>query len=66
MEGFVKYVMQHYHSLGILLVVIIIAVKLFVTTRKAKEMLDNSKQRSKINDIIARLERIEQKLPDKQ
>ncbi len=66
MEGVLKYLMANYHILGVLLIVIIIAVKLFMTTKQAKKMLLESKQKSKTDEIIARLERIEQALAKQQ
>ncbi len=62
MDGFMKYLLQNYHILGILLIVTIIAIKLFMTTRQAKKMLAGARDNSKIDNIITRLDRIERML----
>lgn len=62
MEGVFKYLLQNYHILGILLIVTVIAIKLFMTTRQAKKLLDRVKEGPKLDDIAARLARIEKLL----
>ncbi len=62
MEGVLRYLMQNYHILGILLIVTIIAIKLFMTTRQAKKMLLNAQSGTKLDGIVERLDRIEKRL----
>ncbi len=64
MEGVLKYLMENYHILGILLIVTVIAIKLFLTTRQARKFMHQAAEGHKIDDIIERLDRIEKHLND--
>ncbi|MDR2886354.1 MAG: hypothetical protein LBU95_06205 [Rikenellaceae bacterium] len=65
MEGVLRYLMQNYHIPGVLVIVTIIAIKLFMTTRHAKKAILNSDTAGRLDDIKARLERIEELLGEK-
>ncbi len=62
MDGVLKYLMQNYHVLGTLLIVTIVAIKIFATTKQAKKAIREASVASKTDEILHRLEKIEQKL----
>ncbi len=62
MSGVFRYLLDHYHVLGILLIVTVIAVKLFMSTHRARKMLSRFQECPKVDEITARLDRIEQLL----
>ncbi len=60
-----EYLMKNYHILGILLIVTVIAVKLFMSTSRAKKMLASSLRNDRLDEIIKRLDAIDKKLSEK-
>ncbi len=64
-HAIIQYLLKNYHILGILLIVTVIAVKLFLTTRQAKKFLSKYEEKPKLDEIIKRLDRMEKILTER-
>lgn len=64
MEGVLKYLMQNYHVLGILVIVTIIAIKIFMASRQARKVMERVQEGPKLDELVTQLDRIERLLKE--